>query len=150
MKTVVKLRWLILALWLVAAALLAMTAPNMETLVREKGQIKVPDGYSSSQAATLISEMNQDKPRGAHEESAVLVFHDDKGIDQSDLDEMKRGIDQLKQGEAEYGITSVITHFDTKELEKQMVSQDGKTVLVLVNVDMSGKTPAEARDSTLR
>jgi putative drug exporter of the RND superfamily len=146
MKTVVKMKWLWLVLWLALAVGLAMVAPNMEELVRGKGQINVPDGYSSSQASQLVKEMNQAKPKGSQEESSVLVFHSDKGFSASDTEEMKRAIQELKDGKDKYGITSVTSHFDTKELEKQMVAKDGKTILVLVNSDMQGRTPAEARD----
>lgn len=47
MRTMVKLRWLVLALWLAAIVGLVMSAPNMADLVREKGQIRVPDSYAS-------------------------------------------------------------------------------------------------------
>ncbi|MBL0385182.1 MMPL family transporter [Tumebacillus sp. ITR2] len=147
MKTIVKLKWFWLVLWLVAAVGLALSAPNMEQLVRDKGQINVPDGYSSSTAAKLIEEMNQDKPQGAHEEAAVLVFHDDKGLSSSEMDEAKTAVENLKKNQDQYGIVSVISHFDTKELEKNMVSKDGKTLLVLVNVSTKDRTPAEARDA---
>jgi len=147
MKNVIKLRWLLLVLWLVAAVGLFMAAPNMETLVRDKGQINVPDGYSSSNAIKMLNEMNQDKPAGSTEVSSVLVFHNAEKLSSSDLEEVKRGIEQLKQGEAKYGITEVINHFDTKDLEKQLVDEDGKTVLALVNVSLKDRTQAEARDA---
>lgn len=147
MKNVIKLRWLMLVLWLVAAVLLFMAAPNMETLVRDKGQINVPDGYSSSNAVKLLKEMNQDNPAGSDELSSVLVFHNADKLSSGDLEEVKRGIEQLKNGEAKYGITEVINHFDTKDLEKQLVSEDGKTVLALVNISSNERTPAEARDA---
>ena len=147
MKTIVKLKWFWLVLWLVAAVGLALSAPNMEQLVRDKGQINVPDGYSSSIAAQLIDEMNQDNPKGAQEESAVLVFHNDKGLSASEMEEAKSAVAKMQQDQDQYGITSVVSHFDTKELEKNMVSADGKTVLVLVNVSTADRTVAEARDA---
>ncbi|MCX7571882.1 MMPL family transporter [Tumebacillus sp. DT12] len=147
MKTVIKMRWLILILWLCAAVGLFLAAPNMEELVRDKGQISVPDGYSSSTAAKMVKEMKGDASGSSNEQSAVLVFHNEKGINASDLEEIKRGVGQLKDGEAKYGITEVITHLDTKDLEEQMVAKDGKTVLVLVSASMEGRTPAEARDA---
>ena len=57
MRTILKFRWLVLALWLAAAAGLMLSAPNMADLVREKGQITVPDDYPSSVAARLLSEL---------------------------------------------------------------------------------------------
>ncbi|KEO84911.1 MMPL family transporter [Tumebacillus flagellatus] len=145
MKTIVKLKWLWLLLWIAAAVGLTLGAPNMEQLVHDKGQINVPDGYSSSTAAHLLDEMNKDK--GAQDESAVLVFHDDKGLSSTELDDAKSAVESMKQNQDQYGITSVVSHFDTKELEKNMVSKDGKTVIVLVNFSIKDRTPAEARDA---
>ncbi|HEU4963581.1 MAG TPA: MMPL family transporter [Bacilli bacterium] len=147
MKTIVKSKWFVLLLWLVVTVGLVLGAPNMEQLVRDKGQVTVPDGYSSSIAMDLIKEMHADDPSSASDENAtVLVFHDDNGITATDTAEMKKAVSILKDGEDKYGITSVVTHFDTPQLESQMVSADNKTVLVLVNVVFNDRTPAEARD----
>lgn len=147
MKRIVTWRWLLLALWLAAAVGLALTAPNMEALVRDKGQINVPDGYSSSIALELLNEMNQTSSQAANEEAAVLVFHNPDKLTAAELAEAKRGIERLQNSQSEFGITSVITHFDTPELEKQLVAADGQTLLALVNVSMQDRTPAEARDA---
>ncbi|EXX87813.1 membrane protein, partial [Paenibacillus darwinianus] len=145
MRTILKIRWLMPVLWLAAAVGLMLTAPNMEELVREKGQIEVPDGYSSSAAAKLLDEMGGDAADGS--KTAVLVFHNASGLTDGNMADIKQGLDKLKaEGEA-YGITSVTSHYDNKELEKQMVAADGKTVLALIGVDFGGRTPAEARDA---
>ena len=143
MRFVLKARWAVLILWLAAAAGLLLAAPNMEQLVRDKGQITVPDGYTSTMAAGLMKQFQGDAKSGStssRELSAVLVFHKDQGFGPSDLDEVKRGIDKLKNGKDAYGVVSVTTHFDTPELKKQMVSADGHTILALVTVDQGSRT----------
>lgn len=50
MKWIMKLRWAILVFWLAAAVVLMIIAPPMADLVREKGELKLPDGYPSSLA----------------------------------------------------------------------------------------------------
>ncbi|MFE6794838.1 efflux RND transporter permease subunit [Paenibacillus chitinolyticus] len=147
MRTVLKLRWLVLVLWIAIAAGLMLTAPNMESLVREKGQITVPEGYSSTKAAKLIEEMKKGSPEAEGERSSVLVFHGTEKLTQAQLDEIKRGVDKLKNAKDSAGVSSVMTHFDNKELEKQMVSEDGKTVLVLVNTAKDGREAKEVRDA---
>ncbi|MEO3946005.1 MMPL family transporter [Gorillibacterium sp. CAU 1737] len=145
MKFILKIRWVVLILWIAVVAGLALTAPAMEGLVREKGQITVPDGYSFKQAADLQAEMNKDsKDTG---ESTVLVFHKDEVLTSADLDDIKATVDGLKAKKEELGILSLTTHFDTAELKKEMVSEDGKTVLVLVNVAFKDRTAAETRDA---
>lgn len=146
MKTILKMRWLMLVVWIVAAVALFLSAPNMEELVREKGQIKVPDGYTSSTAAQMIKQMHADNAKGS-ERSAVLVFHNSKGLGSGDMDDIKKTVNKLKDGKDVFGIASVTSHVDIPDLEKQMLSKDGKTVLVLVDVAMNGRTAAEIRDS---
>jgi RND superfamily putative drug exporter len=146
MKTVLKLKWLIVAIWIAAVAGLLMTAPNLADLVREKGQITVPEGYSSSIASELKKQWNAGE--AAEEEySAVLVFHSEQGLTESDMEEVKHAATLLKGAKDRFGITSVMTHFDTPELASQMVSDDGKTVLMLVNITPNGRTPAEMTDA---
>lgn len=147
MKSIIKMRWLVLVLWIAASVVLFVTAPNMAELVRDKGQITVPEGHSSMIADVMQQELKGDVSSGSGELSAVLVFHNDAGLSAANMDEIKRGVDKLKKGMDEFGITSVMSHFDMKELEEQMVAKDGKTVLMLVNVDMKGRTPAETRDA---
>ncbi|PYI53386.1 MMPL family transporter [Paenibacillus flagellatus] len=147
MKTILKFRWLVLILWIAGAVGLFLTAPNMADLVRDKGQINVPDGYSSTIAADLLREMKGEGDGTSGELSSVLVFHNDQGLSSADMDEVKRGVDRLKNAKDSAGVTSVTTHFDMPDLAKQMVAGDGKTVLVLVGAEQGDRTPAELREA---
>ncbi|WP_138753831.1 MMPL family transporter [Paenibacillus sinopodophylli] len=147
MRTILKFRWLVLALWVAVAAGLMITAPNMEELVRTKGQVNVPEGYSSTLANELEAAIGGTDGTGASSGMAtVLVFHRDGGMSEADLAEVKAGIDELKSKSEAIGVLSVTTHFDTKELEEQMVSEDGSTVLALVNVEAGDRQLSELRD----
>ncbi|TLS49508.1 MMPL family transporter [Paenibacillus antri] len=147
MKTILKWRWAVFAGWIVVAVALFLTAPNMEELVRTKGQITVPEGASSDVAAKLMDELNAGKADAGSGASAVLVFHNASGLTDADRAAMKDALERLKADGAETGVTGVTTHFDTPELESQLVAEDGKTVLSLVTVDFGERTPAEARDA---
>lgn len=150
MRTIVKFRWVVLALWLVVVAGLVLTAPNMAELVRDKGQITVPDGNTSSLASDLLAERDAQRSGadGAAQggSSTVLVFHADTALTDAQMSEIKQGIDKLKAEQNELGISSVTTHFDTAELKSQMVSADGKTVLALLSVNPEGREIADVRE----
>ncbi|OBZ10091.1 MMPL family transporter [Bacillus sp. FJAT-26390] len=147
MRTVLKFRWVVLALWLVAAVGLMLSAPGMEELVRTKGQINVPDGYSSTMANELEKAIGEkDGASSSSGMATVLVFHKEGGLSDTDLAEVKSGINKLKSEGEGIGVLSVTTHFDTKELEEQMVSKDGSTVLALVNVEAGDRELVELRD----
>ncbi|MBB6669862.1 MMPL family transporter [Cohnella nanjingensis] len=144
MRAMVKFKWLVLAAWLAAVVGLALTAPNMADLVREKGQISVPDGYSSTNASKWISEMSAQSKEGQRGDATVLVFSGKEKLNADHLAEIQRGIGELKAQQEKLGISSITTHFDTPDLAKQMVSEDGKTVLVLLSVDAHGKETSDA------
>ncbi len=95
MKAIIRGKWAVLLLWMLAAVVLMMTAPNMGELVREKGQITVPDGYSSSLASELLKEVQkQEKKEG--EMSAVLVFHRKDRLQEKDWKEIEKAVEQLQ------------------------------------------------------
>ncbi|WP_042168951.1 MMPL family transporter [Paenibacillus gorillae] len=145
MRTVLKLRWVLLAVWLVAAAGLMLSAPNMQDLVRDKGQITVPEGYSSTKAAEMIKQF-EGKESGGGGAATVLVFHNDKGLSDTDMTAVQSGINTLKDRKDELHITSMTTHLDTPELKSQMLAKDGKTMIALVNVNLDGADLSKVRD----
>nr|WP_253944811.1 MMPL family transporter [Paenibacillus sp. NEAU-GSW1] len=137
-----KLRWVLLVAWVAVAAGLMLSAPDMQQLVRDKGQINVPDGYSSTNAKELLQQMGGEENGAA----TVLVFHRDKSLTDEDLTAIEKGIQTLKDRKDELRIVSLTTHLDTAELKSQMVSEDGSTMLALVNVDLDGAELADVRD----
>lgn len=146
MRTVLRFKWLVLALWLAVAAALMITAPNMEELVRDKGQIDVPDGYSSSEASKLLSSMEGQDGEGKSL-STVVVFHREGGLTTDDLSQAEQALQKMTDNGEQYGVTEVTTHFQTKELESQLVSKDKATVIALVKVKEEGRLPKEMSDS---
>ncbi|MFC0186837.1 efflux RND transporter permease subunit [Fictibacillus aquaticus] len=142
MSSLLKMKWFVFAAWVAVVAVLVTTAPNMVDLVRDKGQINVPDGYSSSYASELLDEMaKQDKD--AKGSSVALVFHEKDKLNEQDLASIQTGIKNLEDNKEKLGITSIVSHFNEKELKKQLVAKDGKTVLALVTVDGKDRPAAE-------
>ncbi|PWW08297.1 RND superfamily putative drug exporter [Paenibacillus cellulosilyticus] len=146
MRTVLRFKWLVLVLWLAVAAGLMLSAPNMEDLVRDKGQISVPDGYSSSEASKLLSSLEGQDGEGKTD-STVVVFHREGGLTDEDLSQAQQALQKLTDNGEQYGVTQVTTHFQTKELESQLVSKDKATVIALVKVKEEGRLPKEMSDS---
>ena len=58
LKHIVKLRWLIIPLVLIAAVLIKMMAPDYSELLLEKGSAQIPDSYSVSQAKEILTHFN--------------------------------------------------------------------------------------------
>lgn len=143
MKHIVRYRILILLSWILLAVGLSLSAPNMEQLVREKGQINVPDGYPSSIGSDILKEHS---PKEKDSESIVVVFHNEKGISSNDMKEIEKTFKQLEKNENTLGINEITNHFNNADLKKQLVSKDDKTVLALLDVSFNGKEVSEVRE----
>ncbi|MGM0804498.1 MAG: MMPL family transporter [Bacillota bacterium] len=146
MRFILKQKWLVLIAWIAVVAVLMFSAPNMAELVREKGQVDVPDGYSSSLASDIMSEV-QEQEGGGDESSIALVFTDEKGLSAADKKEVERAIRQLEKNKKELGITEILTHFNEKSLEKQLVSEDGKSILTSIKVAWNDREPSEVNEA---
>ncbi|MFD1706158.1 MMPL family transporter [Siminovitchia sediminis] len=143
MKAILRFRWVVLALWVIAAVILVMTSPNMNQLVREKGQLAIADDYPSSIASEIITGHSSDD-KGT--ESFVAVFHDDTQLSEAQLKNIQSTLDHVEEEKFELGIHGITTHFDDKELESQLVSEDGSTVIVLLDVEMEGRELSDFRE----
>ncbi|MGM7702113.1 MMPL family transporter [Pseudalkalibacillus sp. Hm43] len=144
MKHIIKARWLIIGVWIASIVALLMTAPNMETLVRDKGQIQVPDGYTSTKADEILDEASGEDENGSR---IALVFHNPEGLTTDDISEAEQALQSLEQDKDQLGITEITTHFETPELKDQLVSDDGNTILAGVDVHFKDRTAAETRDA---
>ena len=142
MKSILKGKWFILIAWVAFITVLFMASPNMEKLVREKGQINVPDGYSSTLAEEILNDVQSSENSGNDLQTA-LVFHSDKKLTQEDFDAAEKAVNVLENNKSELGITSILTHFNQEELKEQLVSENEKTILVSVNVSADGREGKE-------
>lgn len=146
MKTIIKLRWAMLALWIAAAIGLSLLAPNMGELIREKGQMDVPDGASSAIAGDILASKNEDSSGSL---DIVLVFHNAEMLTATDYAEAKAAIQQLENNSEQLGIRDITSSFLIPELKEQMESEDNKTIMVLLNVSVNGRTASEIRTALM-
>ncbi|MFB5195700.1 MMPL family transporter [Neobacillus sp. KR4-4] len=145
MRAIIKGKWFILLAWILVITALFMVAPNIETLVREKGQITVPEGYSSTIAEKILKDVQSSENSGSNLQMA-LVFHSNKKLTKADFESAEKAVNQLEKNKENLGISEILTHFKQAELKDQLVSEDGKTILVSVKVDVNGREAKEIAD----
>ncbi|PAD06490.1 MMPL family transporter [Bacillus velezensis] len=135
MKNIIRARWIIAAVWIAATVIFMLTAPDMAELTREKGQISVPDGYSSSYAHELLDEMSDSD---APSSSAVIVFHE-KGLMTDKKDRLEEAVSTLSEQKKALQIKTVTSYFGEKndDIKKQLLSKDRQTMLVQLQLDTS-------------
>jgi putative drug exporter of the RND superfamily len=141
-KFIIKQKWFVIIAWILVAAGLFMAAPNMAELVREKGQITVPDEYSSTLAGKIMDEVREQEG-GGDETQVALVFHSEKKLTQAEIKEAEKAIRELESNREEIGITDILTHFNEENLKEQLVSEDGKSILTSVTVSWNDREPSE-------
>jgi putative drug exporter of the RND superfamily len=144
----IKHKWLVIIAWILAVAGLFMAAPNMADLVREKGQITVPEGYSSQLATQIMNDV-QSQDGSEDQGQAALVFHNEKKLTEAEIKEAEKAVRSLEQ-DKELGVTEVLTHFNDESLKDQLVSEDGKSILVSVSFNWQDREPAEVSEALYR
>jgi RND superfamily putative drug exporter len=139
---VIRGKWFILLAWIAVIAILFMISPNMEKLVREKGQITVPDSYSSTVAAKILKDVQSSENSGKNLQTA-LVLHSKNKLNNHDFAQAKKAVDLLEEEKEKLGITTILSPFQNEQLKKQLVSKDGKTILVSLKVKADGREGKE-------
>jgi putative drug exporter of the RND superfamily len=142
MYFIIKQKWFVIFAWILIAAGLFLAAPNMAELVREKGQITVPDEYSSTLAGKIMDDVRKQEG-GGDETQVALVFHDEKKLTEAEIKEAEKAIRELEDNSEKIGITDILTHFNEESLEEQLVSEDGKSILASVTVSWNDREPSE-------
>ncbi|MEW9109910.1 MAG: MMPL family transporter [Cytobacillus gottheilii] len=146
MSTIIKRKWLVIIAWIAIVAGLFLAAPSMGDLVREKGQITVPDEYSSALAGEIMSEVQEDEG-GGNDTGVALVFHNENKLNEEDIQEAERAIRLLEDQQEELGITEILTHFNEESLRDQLVSEGGKAILAQVTVNWNDREAKELSDA---
>ncbi|MCH1625631.1 MMPL family transporter [Ferdinandcohnia quinoae] len=146
MNFIIKRKWFVIVAWIAVVAVLLVTAPNMGELVREKGQITVPDDYSSSLAGDILADV-QKQEGGGNETQVALVFHNDKKLTNKDINEAEKAIRELEDHKEKLGITNILTHFNEENLKDQLVSKDGKSILTSITISWNDREPAEVSEA---
>lgn len=144
MRTILKARWIVLVIWLVAAVGLFLTAPSMSDLVREKGGIAVPEGYTSTEASAILSELAAQEG-GAEGTTIALVFHNPDGLTAEEKEQAKQAVDAIEKDKKNLHVTAILSPFDQPELEDQMISENGQTILVSLTAEVAEGEAADVQ-----
>ena len=134
MRTILKGKWFVVLAWIAIVAVLMFSAPNMANLVRDKGDLVVPAGYSSSLANKIMAEIEN-----GNESQVALVFQSEKKLTKAEQAEAKKAINLLEKNKEKLGITEITSHFTEAALKNQLVSKDGKTILTSIKIDMGNR-----------
>ncbi|TSI08272.1 MMPL family transporter [Lysinibacillus sp. BW-2-10] len=129
-------------IWVIISVLMIVTMPNLDTLVREKGQTEIPSYTQSQIASKLLTEMEGE---GAPTYQFIAVFSSgsEEPLNDKQQDEIDEAIQTLRDQSKKLGITDILAYSDSEETKKQLMSEDGTTILTQIAVDESEGTVEE-------
>ncbi|ADL53283.1 MMPL family transporter [Clostridium cellulovorans] len=130
MKKILKHRWVILSIWIVATILFTINQPNLKQILNEKGEATIPDTEASIIASKMLDKMGTSKG-----DSLLIVFNDENKISDDEMKDIEKSIDRLNESKDRLQITNIIDPFKTTEAKDQLISKDETTILVQVSFE---------------
>lgn len=134
-----------LVLWIFITFFVIKTMPNLEQLVREKGQLEIPKTAQSEVANTMIENMDENSGK-QYQIIAVFNSGSDKSLSSLQTADVNSVIKELKSKQNELGIKEIVSHLDNEETKKQLLSGDGSTILTQISVDKNQGTITEVAE----
>lgn len=132
--------------WIIITVLTLVMMPNLDQLVREKGQVEVPDSAQSQVAIEMMKELEGGE---ADQYQIIAVFHNEnkEQLTNAQLKEIEASIAELQEKQEQLGISDMMTHLDNEQTESQLVSEDGTTILTQLSVSKNQGEIAEVSAS---
>ena len=130
MKQIIKGRWAIFSLWLIATILLTVIQPDINAILRQKGQQGTSTNSPSVLADNILKKM--DTTKGTNN---LIVFYDKNKISNDEMEKIGDAVKSISDSSSELGITNMIDPFSMPEAKSSLVSKDGTTLMVSYKLD---------------
>ncbi|TMW71618.1 MMPL family transporter [Alteribacter natronophilus] len=137
------LRWIYLlpVIWVAGAVLLFIYSPDLDELVRERGQAGVPEGYPSQLADEILADNE-----GASGETVLAVYHSDDPLTNTELEDIEEVLNGIGSEIGGFPVEEVVTPFDSEQNRELLISDDETTAIAFVRMDMLFSDTASVRD----
>ncbi|APB35402.1 MULTISPECIES: MMPL family transporter [Heyndrickxia] len=134
MRKILKGRWIIFSVWLIATIVLTAIQPDVNAILRERGQ----QGTSSKSPSVVADKMLKkiDAGKGTNN---LIVFYDKNKISKAEMEKIGDCLDKIRESKSELGISNVIDPIHTPEAKSSLLSKDGTTLMVSFKLDKKGK-----------
>ena len=128
MKKILNWRLSSLFIWIIIAAIAVISMPDLSQLVREKGQIELPEDAQVLVANEYLQEMNSED---SDVYDLIIVFYsgNEDSFTTEQRDEMESIIEKLEEQKDSLKITSITSPLDGEEVAEQLVSENDSAAL---------------------
>lgn len=134
MRTIIKGRWAILAIWLIATIVLTVIQPDVNAILRDQGQEGTSENSPSVMASNILEKMETTEGT-----DNLIVFHDKDKISKDDMKQIGEVVDSIKDSSSELGISDMIDPFNMPDAKDSLVSEDGTTLMVSYKLDKNDR-----------
>jgi len=128
---IAKLRWFIIAGWLVLASLSFIALPSLQDIVRKTEQTFLPANAESIQAAQLLQNIHSSAGTLSN---AIIVLSRESGLQDSDYIWMDHLLKEIDSRKVYLNITNVLSSRTQPDLAARLRSKDDTTQLAVVNL----------------
>ncbi|WP_079427329.1 MMPL family transporter [Clostridium oryzae] len=140
MRKIIKARWALLIVWLVAAILLTAFQPNVNAILENKGQEALSADSKSVIADSIIKKM--DKTKGSDD---IIIFYNKSKITDSQMETIEDGVKALTDDKKELGINKMIDPFSMPDAKSSLISKDKTTLMVSFKLDKKDRKVPEIK-----
>lgn len=130
MKTIIKGRWAILAIWLIATIVLTVIQPDVNEILRDQGQEGTSENSPSVKANNMLKKIDDTKGT-----DNLIVFYDENKISNDEMKQIGEAVESIDNSSSELGITDMIDPFNMPDAKSSLVSEDGTTLMVSYKLD---------------
>ena len=134
MRKIIKGRWAILSIWLIATIVLTVIQPDINAILRQKGQQGTSSDSPSVMADTILKKM--DTTEGINN---LIVFYDKNKISDDEMKKIGDAVTSISNSSKELGIADIMDPFSIPEAKSSLVSKDGTTLMVSFKLDKKGR-----------
>lgn len=134
MRKILKMRWLLLVIWMISLALSLIYSPDLNKVLRSKGQQYLGNDTPSVKADNILKKM--DKTSG---NTDIIVFNSKNELSSSDMDSIEAGINNIKSDKSSLGISNLIDPFNIPSIKSKLISKDKKTLMVTFKLNKKGR-----------
>ena len=128
MHKIIQWRWGILIGLIVLTAALFVAAPNLTKQAEQAGSFQLSEDMDSQRAQEILN------AAGKSDKTISLVYEFDT-LGDAERADIARVIDEMEQNDTV--VKDVLDPFESEETEAQLVSEDGRIVLVPITVEGS-------------
>ncbi len=140
--TIHRLRWFILALWIVGSVASFMFLPNLTKVVAQKGNSYLPSTAPSVVAANWMKQID---PSSQTPSSTIVAIQNPHGLTKEDTAYFNRILETMNAHKKAYHIATVTAAFNTnKNASSSFKSKDGTTLIAIIGTRHGVGQPANS------